>query len=29
MKCKCGARTRAGHLLKVKNGYPAHVYKGA
>lgn len=29
MKCKCGARTLAGHVRKVAKGYSAHVYSGS
>jgi hypothetical protein len=26
--CKCGSRSYNGHLKKVEEGYPAHVYTG-
>lgn len=28
VSCKCKARTYEGHLKKVENGYPVHVYSG-
>jgi hypothetical protein len=28
MSCKCGATTHQGHIRRVEEGYPGHVYTG-
>lgn len=27
MSCKCGARSREGHIKKFETGYPGHTYQ--